>query len=338
MSIITIDGSQGEGGGQMLRTSLALSMLTGQPVKLVHIRAKRSKPGLQAQHLASVQAAKTVCNATTSGDQLGSQTVTFHPNDVNGGSYYFKIGTAGATALVLHTIYLPLLLKAKEPSDVRIEGGTHALMAPSGEYLTTTWAGYLRQLGAQLEVNIARPGFFPKGGGLLEAKITPSKLTGWQAPEVTPSPAVELLATLGGKLPEHIGTRMLARARERLGQNTLGGVERYPHSKSEGVVFSVIARQHDMPTVFFALGARGKPAETVADEAVTDYETHVATGCPVDPHAADQLLLPLVFAQGESRYRTSEVTQHLLTQRDVIGQFMDRGVRIEGDTVTVAER
>jgi RNA 3'-terminal phosphate cyclase (ATP) len=338
MSILTIDGSQGEGGGQMLRSSLALSMLTRQPVKLVHIRAKRSKPGLQAQHLASVQAAKTVCNATVSGDQLGSQTVTFHPNEVNGGNYYFKIGTAGATALVLHTIYLPLLLRAKEASEVRIEGGTHALMAPSGEYLTATWVGYLRLLGAHLDVDIARPGFFPKGGGLLEARITPSKLTGWQSPEVAATPTVELLATLGGKLPEHIGTRMLARAREQLGLNTPGKVVLFPHTKSEGVAFSVIARQHSVPGVFFALGARGKPAESVADEAVAEYETHLKTGFAVDPHAADQLLLPLMFAGGTSRYRTSEVTQHLLTQRDVIGQFLDRGVEIAGNTVHVSER
>jgi len=331
---IDIDGSEGEGGGQMLRSSLALSVLTGKPVRFTKIRAKRSKPGLQAQHLASVQAAAMICQANVSGDQLGSQQVSFRPGPVQSGPYFFKIGTAGATALLLHTVYLPLLLKGQGPSSIRIEGGTHALAAPSGEYLTITWAGYLQALVAQIEVKINKPGFFPKGGGLLQAEITPSRtLTPLTATEElgTNSGRVECLAIVGSKLPISIGERIVKQAKDRLGTGCEDRIVEYPHAKSPGVVASIIDYRGVVPSVFYALGARGKPSEAVADEAIDAYLAHRETGCAVDPHAADQLLLPLVFASGASAYRTSAITQHLLTQRDIISRFVDRDVEIVGE-------
>ncbi|MFT3881309.1 MAG: RNA 3'-terminal phosphate cyclase [Gemmatales bacterium] len=331
---IDIDGSEGEGGGQILRSSLALSVLTGKPVRFTNIRAKRSKPGLQAQHLASVQAAAMICQANVSGDELGSQQVSFRPGPVQSGEYFFKIGTAGATALVLHTVYLPLLLKGQGPSSIRIEGGTHALAAPSGEYLTITWAGYLQAMGAQIEVKINKPGFFPKGGGLLQADIIPNgTLSPLMATEMLPTShgRVESLASVGGKLPLTVSELIAARCIERLGEGCIGLVMKYPHAKSPGAVASIIDHRGTVPSVFYGLGARGKPSEAVADEAIDAYLAHRETGCPVDPHAADQLLLPLVFASGGSAYRTSAITQHLLTQRDIIGRFVNRDVEIVGE-------
>jgi RNA 3'-terminal phosphate cyclase (ATP) len=331
---IEIDGSEGEGGGQMLRTGLALSVLTGQPVKFKNIRAKRSKPGLQAQHLASVQAVAAICAANVMGDQLGSQSVSFVPGKVQSGDYFFKIGTAGATALVLHTIYLPLLLRGQGASSVRIEGGTHALAAPSGEFLTITWAGYLESLGAKIDVKIARPGFFPKGGGLLQAEIQPaSSLLPFESTEKLNknSDQIECLASIGGKLPASIGERMIQQVKKRLGERCTGSVVEYPHAKSPGVVATLIDRRGRVPAVFFALGAKGKPSEAVADEAIDDYLAHRKTGCPVDPHSADQLLLPLAFAAGASAFRVSAITQHLLTQRDLLGRFIARKVDILGE-------
>ena len=155
---ITIDGSKGEGGGQMLRSSLALSILTKQPVRLQNIRARRPKPGLQAQHLASVQAAASISNAEVSGASIGSQSITFAPQSVAAGDYVFKIGTAGATVLLLHTVYLPLLLQGKATSTLRIEGGTHALAAPSAEYVIHTWRCYLQAFGADIQLAMVRPG------------------------------------------------------------------------------------------------------------------------------------------------------------------------------------
>lgn len=331
---ITIDGSEGEGGGQMLRTGLALSILTQQPVRFVNIRAKRSKPGLQAQHLASVQAAASICGATLSGDALGSQSISFHPGTVQAGDYYFKIGTAGATTLVLHTVYLPLLLRGKATSTLRIEGGTHALMAPSGEYVTHTWAGYLQAFGANIEVQISKPGFFPKGGGILQATIQPSPtLVSLQATDEldTKRGPVECLATIGGKLPASIGERIVKQIQQRLGMQCAGNVVQHPHAKSEGVVATIFDKRGNIPSVFYALGARGKPSEKVADEAVDAYLAHRETGCAVDPHGADQILLPLAFARGSSAYTVSAVTQHLLTHCDLITRFVQRKIDIEGE-------
>jgi RNA 3'-phosphate cyclase len=331
---IDIDGSEGEGGGQMLRSSLALSVLTRKPVRFNNIRAKRSKPGLQAQHLASVQAAAMICQATVTGDQIGSQQVSFRPGPVQSGDYFFKIGTAGATALVLQTVYLPLLLKGQGPSSVRIEGGTHALAAPSGEYLTITWAGYLRELGAQIEVKINKPGFFPKGGGLLQAIITPGRtLSPLIASDLleTSQGRVECLALVGGKLPISIGERIVKQSIDRLGAACIGRIVEFPQAKSPGVVATIIDYRSSVSSVFYGLGARGKPSEAVADEAIDAYLAHRETGCPVDPHAADQVLLPLAFAQGESAYRVSATTQHLLTQRDIIQRFDPRCIEIVGE-------
>lgn len=331
---IDIDGSEGEGGGQMLRTGLALTVLTGQPVRFVNIRARRSKPGLQAQHLASVQAAAAICGAVVSGDQIGSQRVSFEPGPITSGDYFFKIGTAGATALVLHTIYLPLLLSGMGVSSIRIEGGTHALAAPSGEYLTITWAGYLQALGAEIVVKITKPGFFPKGGGLLQAEIVSGRalkpLEALDALEREKN-CIECLVSVGGRLPVSIGERIIRQVQARLGTISASSIAEYPHAKSPGVVATIVDRRSSVPAVFFALGAKGKPAEAVADEAIDAYLAHRQTGCPIDPHSADQLLLPLTFASGASAFRVSSVTQHLLTQREIIGKFMERKIEISGE-------
>ena len=163
--MIAIDGSQGEGGGQMLRSALALSILTGRPVKITDIRAKRSKPGLQPQHLMSVKAAGAVSGALYKGAAVGSSTLYFEPKDVRAGEYRFTIGTAGATGLVLHTVYLPLALRGDKESVVVIDGGTHVPSSPCYHFLETTWAEYLRRMGMEIELEMVRPGFYPRGGG-----------------------------------------------------------------------------------------------------------------------------------------------------------------------------
>lgn len=330
---ITIDGSTGEGGGQMLRSSLALSILSKQPVRLQNIRARRSKPGLQAQHLASVHAAASISQAEITGDKLGSQSISFIPGDTHAGEYFFKIGTAGATVLVLQTVYLPLLLRGKSPSSIRIEGGTHALAAPSAEYVIHTWQPYLQAFGADVQVELVQPGFFPKGGGLLQCSITPSTLQGWLGTDALPaSPEkVECLAILGGKLPRTIGERILKQTQSRLGSHITGRITEYPHARSEGVLACIIDKRGPVPSLFTAHGERGKPSEKVADEAIDEYLHHRDTGCMVDPHAADQILLPLAFAQGSSEFRVSTVSQHLLTHRDILQRFIDRTIEITGN-------
>src|SRR5438128_2242870 len=172
-SMIELDGSEGEGGGQILRSPLALSILTGRPFKLVNIRANRSKPGLQPQHLMCVRAAGTISGATYKGAAIGSSVLYFEPEKTKPGRYTFTIGTAGATSLVLHTIYLPLALRATEPSEITITGGTHNQHAPCYHFLETTWAAYLRRMGIAVDVEMVRPGFYPRGGGEIRATVHP---------------------------------------------------------------------------------------------------------------------------------------------------------------------
>ena len=173
-SMIEIDGSEGEGGGQILRSALALSILTGLPFKLINIRANRSKPGLQPQHLMSVRAAGTVSGGLYKGAAVGSAVLYFEPGLVKAGKYTFTIGTAGATTLVLHTIYLPLALRADSPSEITISGGTHNQHAPCYHFLETTWAAYMARLGIRVELQMPHAGFYPRGGGEIRSHIVPA--------------------------------------------------------------------------------------------------------------------------------------------------------------------
>jgi RNA 3'-terminal phosphate cyclase (ATP) len=329
--MLEIDGSFGEGGGQILRTSLALSLLTGKPFHLRKIRAnRRPKAGLRPQHLASVRAAAQIGNAMVNGATVSSSDMTFRPGDVASGKYHFPIGTAGSTALVLHTVYLPLAL-ADGPSELVLEGGTHNEKAPSYHFLQTTWRAYMARLGLHVSLEMMRPGFYPRGGGMLTAHIQPwglrkpLKLTGPVALER----ASILSATAG--LPAHVNNRQARRATVRLRD---AGVE--PDVSTEewqGCPGSMLAITWagPVPTLFTGLGARGKPAETVANEAADEALAHRETGMPVDPHSADQLLLPLSLADGNSEYHVSEVTRHLTTNVAVIQLFLDREIAIQGD-------
>jgi RNA 3'-terminal phosphate cyclase (ATP) len=328
--MLEIDGSFGEGGGQILRSSLALSLLTGKPFHLRKVRANRKpKPGLRPQHLASVRAAARIGNANVTGDSVGSSDLTFRPGPVAAGKYHFPIGTAGATALVLHTIYLPLAF-ADGPSEVVLEGGTHNEKAPCYHFLQTTWRAYLARLGLTVSVEMKRPGFYPRGSGLLIAHIQPwtvrkpLTLTG----PVTLGTATILSATAG--LPAHVNSRQARRAKVRLRD---AGIE--PEVATEewaGGPGSMLAITYPgpVPTLFFGLGARGKPAEAVADEAADEARAHRQTGMPVDPHSADQLLLPLAVAEGPSKYHVSQLTRHLTTNAAVIQLFLDREITIDG--------
>ena len=329
--MIQIDGSKGEGGGQILRTSLALSLLTGQSFKLINIRANRPKPGLAAQHLACVRAASQISGAIFKGGSLGSTVLHFEPAPVKSGDYRFVINTAGATALVLHTVYLPLILRGDGPSTVRVTGGTHVMAAPSYHFLETTWAGYLAKLGFDASLKMLRPGFYPRGGGEIEAVLQPA--AGVRGLNLTTRPT---LTTAGGfagtaDLPASVGKTLARRLKHKL---KMAEVESHiPEEDWEngpGAVAGVIFRQAPVPTVFTALGERGRPAEAVADAAVEAALEFRASGCPVDPHSADQLVLPLAFSDDASEFAVSEVTNHLLTNIGTIRKFVEREITCEG--------
>ena len=330
--MIDIDGSFGEGGGQILRSSLALSLLTGKPFRLRHIRAKRPKPGLQPQHLMSVRAAGTIGNAKLSGDAVSSQSLTFEPGEVTAGNYRFAIGTAGATALVLHTVYLPLALRGIATSEITLEGGTHVSTSPCFHFLQFTWAKHLERLGMQVSLDMRRPGFYPRGGGQVIAHIQPCANV--QTISLVDRPQIRqaIGVSAGADVPDHVAKRQAQRLRELLFRHDVSA--EFELQKWQGGPGSMIGVQFpELPIspFFFALGARGKSAEAVADEAADEAIKYLHADAPVDEHSADQLLLPLAFADGVSEFRVATVSLHLTTNAAVIQQFHDCEIEIDGE-------
>jgi RNA 3'-terminal phosphate cyclase (ATP) len=310
-------------------------LLTGKPVRVTRIRAGRSKPGLQPQHLMSLRAAATIGQAQVTGDHQGSREFTFEPGEVIPGKYHFAIGTAGATGLVLQTVALPLALRCSEPSDVVITGGTHVKASPCFHFLETTWRAYLELMGIPLRLRLRRSGFYPRGGGVIEAHITPAKpkplhLAGSQEPQ-RPLRITGFSAVAG--LPISIAERQQRRALTRLRETRLQtDIAIQTWEGGPGTVLALILHGPPVPTLFFGLGERGKPAERVADEAVDALLAHLETApTAVDPHSADQIVLPLGLSEGPAEFTTSCVTQHLLTNAAVVRRFVEREIRIEGE-------
>jgi RNA 3'-phosphate cyclase len=330
--MIALDGSEGEGGGQILRSALALSILTRKPFKLTNIRANRRPPGLRPQHLMSVKAAAEICSARYKGGSVGSSSLTFEPGELTAGRYRFDIGTAGATGLVIQTVALPLVLLGKEPSEVVVTGGTHVSTSPCYHYLETTWAAYLRKMNVEVELTMTRPGFYPRGGGEVRAIIRPCRevypLRLTKCPELTTAGGFSAVAGL----PTGIAERQAKRLTHRMKQ---AGVESHVPEEEwaggPGTVAALVFRQAPVPTLFFGIGERGKPAESVADAAADQAVAYRNAKEPVDPHAADQIVLPLAFAPGASEYRTTEVTRHLTTNVGTIRRFVDRDIVCEGE-------
>lgn len=334
--MLQLDGSQGEGGGQILRTSLALSLVTGKAFHLRNVRAGRSKPGLQPQHLMSVQAAAQIGQARLRGASRGSTDLVFEPGTVVPGKYHFAIGTAGATGLVLHTVYLPLAL-AGAASTVTIEGGTHVKAAPCFHFLETTWRHYLALAGLHVDVRMVRSGFYPRGGGLVQADIQPcAQARAFELAEPPPPTEITGFSAVAG-LPDHIRERQARRVRERFaargfaerGLNVALREETWPGGP--GTVVALILNTQPVPTLFFALGERGKPAERVADEAVDEACAFLdAQPRGIDGHSADQILLPLALAAGRSQFPTALITLHLVTNAEVIQRFVERPITVAG--------
>jgi RNA 3'-terminal phosphate cyclase (ATP) len=242
------------------------------------------------------------------------------------------IGTAGATALVLHTVALPLAYAAKMPSEITITGGTHVMAAPSYDFLRTTWLGYQKRLGLAVTLEMVRPGFYPRGGGEIRASFMPvSSIRSLHLDQ-----AVDLATASGfaatSQLPESIVKTMVRRLKHKLNMaNIESEVRTEDWENGPAAVAGITFHHAPVPTTFVALGEKGKPPEDVADEVAAEAIEYRDSGCPVDPHSADQLLLPLVFVAGHSEFRVSEVTQHLLTNRDIIRQFVSREIEIDGD-------
>lgn len=331
--LITLDGSHGEGGGQILRTALTLSILTGRSFRIVKIRANRDKPGLRPQHLKAVEAAALLAGAEVVGASIGSRDLTFRPAPYTPRDLQIDIGTAGSTALVLQTLHLPLALRAEQPIRVTLTGGTFNTAAPSFPFLETTWRAHLARLGSPIALAMPSGGFYPRGGGQLDAWIEPAALRSLTLTDRSQLTRIHGIAGVANLRPE-IARRMRDQAEARLAERGLSAeieLVDWP-SLGQGAAISLSATygQDGIPATFVGLGERGKPAEVVADEAVAELLAfHDAEGGAVDSHSADQILVPLALAPGRSEYTVSAVTEHLLTNVATIRAFLDREIKVE---------
>uniref|UniRef100_A0A7V4G7N4 RNA 3'-terminal phosphate cyclase n=1 Tax=Desulfobacca acetoxidans TaxID=60893 RepID=A0A7V4G7N4_9BACT len=324
-----LDGAYGEGGGQIVRTALSLAALLEEPVRLVNIRGGRAKPGLRPQHLTAVKALAQVTQAEVEGAVPGGRELTFRPHRPRGGRYFFDVaeltGSAGSVTLVAQTL-LPVLLRAPVPSSITIRGGTHVAWSPPAHYFMEVFLPALAELGVNAAMTLQRWGWYPRGGG--EVRLTVAPAPSWHGRDFLTAPRFSAFRALsaGSRVPSHVITRQARRLQQRLGEalpvTTLEVTAQDPGS----LVFL-----WGPGAGFHALGARGKPAEQVADEVAEEFLHFQAREAALDRHLADQLLLYLALAQGPSVFITEAVTSHLLTNLWVIEQFLGLGFEVRGN-------
>ena len=319
--MIKIDGSYLEGGGQIIRSSMTLSAITGKAVEIENIRANRKPPGLKMQHLTAVKAVRNICRGKLEGAEVGSRRLVFEPGKIVGGKYDFNIGTAGCTTLVAQTI-LPILLVAEKKSEVRIIGGTHVMKSPGYDYFEKVFIPAINLMGANVESRMLRSGYYPKGGGEIELKVEPSKL---KAREEWPKEEHIKAIIRVANLPLSIAMR----EKKVFVENKIEDVsikEEQAFSPGNSVTLWKGLKGSYVP------GERGKRAEVVAKEAVDELEKETGN---LDKHLADQILLYAVMAEGKTIFKTSEITNHLRTNAYIISHFTDRKIEHKDNTITI---
>lgn len=331
---LIIDGSEGEGGGQVLRTSLSLSALSGLPLRLVNVRAGRSRPGLRPQHLTAVRAVASVCDAELRGDEIGSQELLFEPQSRPiGAEYHFDVqdaaehGSAGAITLVLQAMLWPLLF-ADGPSHVTLRGGTHVPFSPPYHYLAHVFAPAAARFGAHFELQLDEWGWLPAGEGEISAMIEPVDRLEAVLFEPAPRDVVQGVAAVTN-LPSHIAQRMANRAANLLRQHGVQPVIQPVRERSAGPGAGIFLW---LPQAGFgALGRKGYPADAVADDVVADLLAFIENGsAAVDHHLADQLLIPMALAQGRSTFTTQKLSLHTLTNASIVRQWLGVDVVVSG--------
>jgi RNA 3'-terminal phosphate cyclase (ATP) len=335
--MIEINGSYGEGGGQILRTALGLSCLFQKPFRIFHIRKGRKKPGLMPQHLTCVRAAQLLSHADVKGDHKGSTELLFSPRQVKSGDFFFDIGTAGSTSLVLQTI-IPSLVFLEEKSTVTLNGGTHVPFSPSFHYLKDVFASFLKKIGIEIQLTIDAYGFYPQGGGTVRATIFPAQ-------EPKPIKITERGSMVRLRGYSGVGNLPLSIA-ERQRTALLKKIRAHMHdircpmnieliqvpTPGQGTFLFLLSETEHATAGFTSLGALRKRAEVVGEEVAKEFLGHYATDAAIDPYIADQIVLYLSLSQKKSSFTTSRITQHLLTNLWVIGLFHEFHCAIEGKT------
>lgn len=326
---LIIDGSHGEGGGQILRSTLSLSAITGRPVRIENLRANRKNPGLAAQHLTSVRAAAMLCGAEAKGAELGSQTLQFIPRKpVQAGDYFLDVaearegGSAGAVMLVLQTLLPPLALAAGA-STVILRGGTHVDMSPSFDYVHDVWLPTLARMGVRAELFLVRSGWYPVGRGEVRLRITGSEKLLPLRLEYRGALRKITGRALAANLPAHVCERMANHARELLEQAGIAAeIEAVVlEAACPGAGLYLTAHYENCLAGFSVQGKRGKPAEQVAEEACFALLQHHRSGAALEQHLADQLILPAALCRGESVFSVERISPHLVTNAWVVERF-----------------
>lgn len=338
MRAIQIDGSFGEGGGQVLRSALTLAALTGRPLELLNIRAGRSKPGLRPQHLTVVRAISALCAAEVQGDVLNSQRLFFHPTSVpTGGDYHFDVrqaaqgGSAGSMTLLAQAILLPLAF-AEGASHVYLEGGTHVPWSPPFHYLRDVYFRFLRRTGLQVETELKAWGWYPAGGGEFNLAVRPvRRLEAIEWVERGELKRVTGVAAVTN-LPAHIPQRMASRACNLLHQAGISNQIEPVRARgvAAGAGIFLVAEYSYGAVGFSALGKKGRAAELVAEDACAAlFKFHQSGEAAVDPYLADQLVLPLALAEGRSIYSASQISQHTLTNIHIVQQLLKHPIKVD---------
>lgn len=327
--MLVLDGSHGEGGGQIVRTALALAALTRTAVCIENIRAGRRKPGLRPQHLTAVQALAKITNATLTGATIGSSTLTFSPQSLTSGQYRFDVaqqtGSAGAVSLLAQTL-LPVLAFAATPSSLVLLGGTHVPWSPPFHYLAWVFLPALGEMGFSATASIQRWGFYPQGGGEIHLTLSPvTHLQGvtWTEP---PAPTAFQGLSAAANLPDQVIQRQSQSLRQHLSCPLPIRAEK-PVSRSAGSFVFLWGPRAG----FSALGARGKPAEEVGQEVGQALQGFLASKASLDRHLADQVILYAALAHGQTTFTTEALTLHLMTNIWVIRQFLDATIKVSGD-------
>ncbi|MCX8202294.1 MAG: RNA 3'-terminal phosphate cyclase [Candidatus Micrarchaeota archaeon] len=331
MDSITIDGSKGEGGGQILRTALALSCITKIPFTINEIRAKRPKPGLQAQHVTCANALSSISQAEISGNKIGSKELYFNPKKIIGGYYEFDIGTAGSISLLIQAI-LPVLLNADRPCKTTIIGGTHVSHSPSIDYFENVFLPIIRKMGANAEIAVERLGWYPKGNGKVTLFTKQSKLN-----QINITEKIDLKSINGIISQSNLPEEIMEREEERI-RKTFPGIlitKQNKQSDSPGNALTLWAEYDNTVLGCSLLGEKGLKAEDLADSAALQLNKLINGNGAVDPWMGDQLLIYMALAKGESRIKVSRITSHMKTCMEIIPLFTKKEFKINDKLISV---
>ena len=330
---IIIDGSEGEGGGQVLRTSLSLSAITGKPVRIENVRGRRKKPGLFRQHLTAFKAAAEICDATMEGAELGSPEIAFHPGEIKGGDYEFSIGSAGATNLVAQTL-LPILSHAETNSTVRITGGTHNQWAPTFDFLDKAFLPQFRKIGGRASAELEAYGFYPAGGGAIRMAVNPTTETQALSLEDRGKRTGERVVAVVANLSEGIAKRELKTLLNAMNLKPEQGEIIHAEGPGPGNAVTLFLEHENVTEVFIGLGEHGVRAEAVAKKVVHQAQKYLPAkdgsgqiSTAVGEHLADQLLLPMALFDG-GVFTTTDISQHTRTNIDIIKRFLDVDIKM----------